>query len=442
MADDKEVGAEPAVSTLVATDDRLTRAVQATYIAFVMSGFAFANWAARIPQVRQHFQLQPSTLGLVLLAIAAGSIVALPLSGPVIAWLGPRRAVSICAVLLSIGLAIVAIGYLVGLATVVTGLFVFGLANGAWDVAMNIHGGAVERHLGRSIMPRFHAGWSIGSVAGAIVGAVAVAVHLPVTVHLAVVAVLVVLVVPRATRNFLPSADQPEGLGQPEGVDQPEADGQPEGNGAPSPEGRPRQERPAHRRVLRAWLEPRTLAIGAFVLAFALAEGTANDWSSLAAIDGYHVPAAVGTLVFATFLAAMTAGRWFSPAFLDRYGRVPVARLFCLVAIAGVVLFVFGPVVPFAFVGALLWGAGTSVGFPLGMSAGGDEPDLAAGRVSVIASIGYCAFLAGPPLIGFLGDQLTVQHALTSVAVLLALALPLAPVVRPPKGTQQGHPRK
>ena len=434
MADDKEVGAEPAVSTLVATDDRLTRAVQATYISFVMSGFAFANWAARIPQVRQHFQLQPSTLGLVLLAIAAGSIVALPLSGPVIAWLGPRRAVSICAVLLSIGLAIVAIGYLVGLATVVTGLFVFGLANGAWDVAMNIHGGAVERHLGRSIMPRFHAGWSIGTVAGAIVGAVAVAVHLPVTVHLAVVAVLVVLVVPRATSHFLPSTDQ-QGDGQPEGLGQPEGDSQPEGDGAPSSAGQTRQERPAHRRVLRAWLEPRTLAIGAFVLAFALAEGTANDWSSLAAIDGYHVPAAVGTLVFATFLAAMTAGRWFSPTFLDRYGRVPVARVFCLVAIAGVVLFVFGPVVPFAFVGALLWGAGTSVGFPLGMSAGGDEPDLAAGRVSVIASIGYCAFLAGPPLIGFLGNQLTVQHALTSVAVLLALALPLAPVVRPPKGT-------
>jgi MFS family permease len=416
VVDDGRLGAEEGVSTLDTTDERLRRAVLATYISFIGSGFAFANWAARIPQVRAHFQLEPSSLGLVLLAIAAGSVVALPLSGPVIAWLGPRRAVSITAVLLSAGLVTVAIGYLVGLATVVAGLFVFGLANGAWDVAMNIHGGTVERHLGRSILPRFHAGWSLGTVAGAIVGAVAVAVHLPVTAHLVIVALVVGLVVPRATRQFLPDAGQSE-------------------NGAPSADALTMPERQGHRTVLRAWLEPRTLAIGVFVLAFAFAEGTANDWSSLAAIDGYHLQPALGTLVFATFLAAMTAGRWFSPVFLDRYGRVPVVRLLGLVAIAGVALFVFGPAVPFAFVGALLWGAGTSVGFPLGMSAGGDEPSLAAGRVSVIASVGYCAFLAGPPLVGFLGNQLTVLHALTSVAVLLAIAVVLAPVVRPPRPT-------
>ena len=76
-----------------------------------------------------------------------------------------------------------------------------------------------------------------------------------------------------------------------------------------------------------------------------------------------------------------------------------------------------------AFVGALLWGAGASLGFPVGMSAGADEPAMAAPRVSVIASIGYCAFLAGPPLIGFLGDHYTVLRALTTVAVLLALAI-------------------
>ncbi len=417
VVDDERLGAEEGVSTLDTTDERLRRAVLATYISFIGSGFAFANWAARIPQVRAHFQLEPSSLGLVLLAIAAGSVVALPLSGPVIAWLGPRRAVSITAVLLSAGLVTVAIGYLVGLATVVAGLFVFGLANGAWDVAMNIHGGTVERHLGRSILPRFHAGWSLGTVAGAIMGAVAVAVHLPVTAHLVIVALLVGLIVPRATRQFLPDA------------------GQSERNGAPSADALAMPERQGHRTVLRAWLEPRTLAIGVFVLAFAFAEGTANDWSSLAAIDGYHLQPALGTLVFATFLAAMTAGRWFSPVFLDRYGRVPVVRLLGLVAIAGVALFVFGPAVPFAFVGALLWGAGTSVGFPLGMSAGGDEPSLAAGRVSVIASVGYCAFLAGPPLVGFLGNQLTVLHALTSVAVLLAIAVVLAPVVRRPRPT-------
>jgi MFS family permease len=391
-------------------DEQLRRAVRATYTVFAGSGFAFANWASRIPQVRQNFHLRPASLGLVLFAIAAGSVVSMPMAGPVIARIGPRLTVAGTSALLAAGLAAVAGGYLVGLPMLVVGLFVFGFANGSWDVAMNVHGAAVERRVGRSIMPRFHAGWSMGTVAGALVGVIAVAVHLPVTAHLGVVAVLVVIVVPRATKHFLAEAPT-------------EASGAPAG--APGAAG---DRRPA----LAAWLEPRTLAVGAFVLAFAFAEGTANDWTSLAAIDGYHVPAPVGTLVFATFLAAMTTGRWFCPALLDRYGRVPVARCLAMTAIVGVLLFVFGPGVPFAFVGVLLWGAGTSVGFPMGMSAGADQSELAAGRVSVIATIGYCSFLGGPPLVGFLGDQFTVLRALTVVAVLLGVAIALAPATRPP----------
>ena len=168
------------------------------------------------------------------------------------------------------------------------------------------------------------------------------------------------------------------------------------------------------------------------MLCFAFAEGTGNDWTSVALIDGYDTSAAVGTLGFAVFLAAMTAGRWFGPGLLDRYGRVVVLRVMSAVSVVGVLMFVFGGVTPVAFVGAVLWGAGLSLGFPVGMSAGADEPAMAAPRVSVIASIGYCAFLAGPPLIGFLGDHFTVLRALTTVAVLLAVAVMLAGSIRPP----------
>ncbi len=96
-------------------------------------------------------------------------------------------------------------------------------------------------------------------------------------------------------------------------------------------------------------------------------------------------------------------------------------------------MFVFGQALPVAFVGLVLWGFGLSLGFPVGMSAGADEPQMAAPRVSVIASIGYCAFLAGPPLVGFLGDHITVLRSVTAVAVLLALAVLLAGNVAPPK---------
>lgn len=379
-------------------------ATTATYAAFIGSGFAFASWAARIPQLRDRLHLDPAALGLVLLAVAAGSLLALPLSGPVVTRIGSARTVVAMAVLLGAGVSTVALGSLVGVVPVVVGLFLLGFANGAWDVAMNVQGTIVERHLGRSIMSRFHAGFSLGTVAGALLGAAMVALHVAVAAHLATVAVVVALVVPWYARRFLPDHHQTE----------------------------PATTAEAPRRgALTAWREPRTLLIGVFVLAFAFAEGVGNDWISVASIDGHHVPAVLGTLAFASFLTAMTTGRWFGPGLLDRYGRVPVVRTLALVGIAGVALFVFGPSPIYAFAGTLLWGLGASLGFPVGMSAGGDDPRRAAARVSVIASIGYCAFLAGPPTIGFLGHQITVLRALTVVAALLGLAALIAGNVHP-----------
>ncbi len=387
---------------------RVRAAIRGTYVAFIASGFAFASWASRIPQVRDRLHLEPSDLGLVLLAIALGSVLALPLSGPVISRRGSRWTVTAMALLHAAGLAIAAAGYLGGVLPVVVGLFLFGFGIGAWDVAMNVQAALVERHLGRSIMPRFHAGYSVGTVGGALAGAVVVASGIPVTVHLAVVAALVAIIVPLGVRGFLPDREVvPAGD---------RARGSAEGGAL---------------RSLAAWTERRTLLIGVFVLAFAFAEGTANDWISLAMIDGYQVPAAIGTLAFAVFLTAMTIGRWFGPGLLDRRGRVPVVRGLTVLALVGLVLFVAGPWVAIAFVGAALWGVGVSLGFPVGMSAGADDPARAAARVSVISSIGYCAFLAGPPLVGFLGQHLGVLHAQTAVAVLLAVAALVAGNVRP-----------
>ena len=182
------------------------------------------------------------------------------------------------------------------------------------------------------------------------------------------------------------------------------------------------------------WREPRTLIIGLIVLAFAFSEGSGNDWISVSLIDGYHAPAVIGTLGFAVFLTAMTTGRWFGTGLLDRYGRVTVLRGLAALAVVGLVLFVFSPYTPLAFLGALLWGLGASLGFPVGMSAAADDPAAAAGRVSVVASVGYCAFLGGPPLIGFLGDHITVLRALLVVAVLLALASVVTNALRPLPG--------
>jgi len=376
------------------------RATRATYLAFTGGGFAFANWASRIPQVRSELGLDPAALGLVLLAIAAGSVLSLPLTGPLIARIGSRRTVTGMSALLGVSLLVVAAGSTTGVPVLVVGLFVMGLANGGWDVGMNVQGAAVEQRLGRAIMSRFHAGWSLGTVVGALLGAAMIALDVPVPAHLAAVGVLIAVGVPLAVRGFLPDRAD-------------DADAGPRGG------------------ALAAWREPRTLLVGLFVLAFAFAEGTANDWLSVALIDDHGASAAVGTLGFAAFLTAMTAARWVGPPLLDRYGRVPVVRLLAGLAVGGLLLFVFGPTPELVFAGALLWGAGTSLGFPVGMSAAADDPARAASRVSVVASVGYCAFLGGPPLIGFLGHQVTVLRALLVVAVLLAVATALAGALRP-----------
>jgi predicted MFS family arabinose efflux permease len=402
--------------TVVETAPEVRGASRATYIAFIGSGFVLASWAARIPQVRDGLGLSPSRLGLVLLAIAAGSIVSLVLAGQIVTRFGSRRTVVAMAALMGAGLTAAAIGYQVGVVPVVVALVFFGFANGAWDVAMNVQGTVVERRLGRAIMPRFHAGYSVGTVGGALVGAAIVALHVPVTAHLIVSSLLVTVIVIRAVRKFVPddSADAEPLVGD-------DAPAVPDDVAASSGLGR----------TLAAWSEPRTLLIGVFVLAFAFAEGTGIDWINVAVIDDYGAPATVGTLAFAVFLAAMTTGRWFGPGLLDRYGRVPVLRVLAVVSLVGLALFVFGPNTPVAFAGALLWGLGASLGFPVGMSAAADDPAKAAARVSVVASIGYCAFLGGPPLIGFLADHLTVVKALIAVAVLLGLAISIAGVIRP-----------
>jgi MFS family permease len=388
-------------------------ATTATYVAFTGSGFAFASWASRIPQVRDRLDLTPAALGLVLFAIAAGSLLALPLSGPLVTRIGSSRTVTAMAMLLGLGVIIAGLGTLAGVVPVVIGLFLLGFANGAWDVGMNVQGTVVERHLGRSIMSRFHAGFSLGTVVGALAGAVVVALHVSVAVHLTATALLVVPGVVWQARRFVADHD---GSGQDETEQAPRAG------------------------ALAAWREPRTLLIGVFVLAFAFTEGVGNDWISVAAIDGHHVSPVLGTLAFATFLTAMTVGRWFGPGLLDRYGRTRVVRVLAVIGLAGVALFVFGPSPAYAYAGTLLWGLGASLGFPVGMSAGGDDPRRAAARVSVIASIGYCAFLAGPPTIGFLGDHFSVLRALIAVAALLGVAVLVADAVLPLPTARPGAP--
>src|SRR5258708_4837566 len=165
-------------------DGRFRGARNAVYVVFFGNGFLFASWASRIPQVRAELGVTPGVLGLILLCLAVGAGIGTPLSGLIISRLGEIRTVQVMAVAAAAGMAVAAVGVLLGTPAVTAGLAVFGFGSGTWDVAMNVQGAAIERVLGRAILPRFHAGWSIGTVAGAGTGAVMVALGVPVTPHL------------------------------------------------------------------------------------------------------------------------------------------------------------------------------------------------------------------------------------------------------------------
>ncbi|WP_127132193.1 MFS transporter [Georgenia sp. SYP-B2076] len=397
------------------TDRRANRAAWATFAVFALNGLVFANWVSRFPAVRDALDLSPSRLGMLLLVGSLGSVVALPLTGAVVQRLGTARTAGLAATLNVGCFALVALAVGAGeIAWLVPALFVAQVGIAAWDVAMNIEGGAVERALGRAIMPRFHAGFSLGTVAGAGMGALAAWAGISVTVHLLCVLALIWVAVLVCLRGFLPEQPVPPAPRSPRS-------GEP-GRGA---------RRGGLRQALSAWTEARTLLIGGVVLAAALTEGAANDWLALAVVDGFDQPDAVGAAGFGIFVAAMTGMRLAGTSLLERYGRVPVLRLCSVLATVGLVTFALAPWLGLAVAGAVLWGVGAALGFPVGMSAASDEPLRAAARISVVSSIGYTAFLAGPPLLGLLAEHVGYRHALLAIAVPLVLGIVLTPAARP-----------
>jgi MFS family permease len=378
-----------------------TTARNAVALVFALNGFCFATLASRVPDLRGSLHLTNGELGSVLLAIAVGAMVGMPASGHLIDRWGAGAVLRLGAGADLAGLVVAGLLVTAGSAPgAAAGLFVYGVGAGVWDVAMNVDGAAVERELGRSIMPRFHACWSLGTFTGAGVGAVAAGLGVPVAVHYAVVPALAVAVALVASRRLLPAAQAEHAR-----VDGPSRS---------------------------AWLEPRTLAIGFMVLAFTLAEGSANDWLALGLVDGYDARHWVGVLGFALFVASMTLGRLGGPVVLDRYGRVRSMLVSALAATVGVLVVVWSGVAAFAVLGIVLWGFGAALGFPVGMSAAGDDPARSARRVGVVSTIGYGAFLAGPPLLGFLGNHVGTLHALLAIPVAMVPAAVLVTSVRRP----------
>ncbi|MFB8124614.1 MFS transporter [Streptomyces bacillaris] len=381
-------------------DARTRRWRAALFLFMLATGVSMASWVARTPAVRDALDVSTGAMGLVLFGLSVGSMAGVLVSGGLVRRHGGRTVITFGAGLLVAGLLVIAGGAALEVSGgVFGGLALFGAGLGLAEVAFNIEGAAVERTVGRPVLPVLHGCFSLGTVVGALLGMGLTAVRFPVGWHLAAVAVAVAAAGIRTVRAI------PPGTGREDA--EPRA-GERAGAGG-------------WRAQVEVWRDRRLVLIGLIVLAMAFAEGSANDWLPLLMVDGHGTSATAGSLTFMLFAVAMTTGRFAGGPLLVRYGPAAVVRASAVVAAVGVALVVFSSSALLAGAAVVLWGLGASLGFPVTVSAAGEgegERDASA-RVAAVSTAGYAAFLVGPPSLGFLADHVGLRAAMIVVLVLL-----------------------
>ncbi|MEK5134240.1 MFS transporter [Bacillus sp. FSL W8-0645] len=368
---------------------------KAIIIIFTMSGISISTWFSRTPEVRDLLQANTGTMGLILLGLSVGSIVGLVLSNIFVRKKGGRVAIVISAFLMFTGFTTLAIGSTLSSTLVVTaGLFLFGAGSGMCNVAMNLEGTEIEYSIRKTILPILHASFSIGTLIGAGAGILFIHLGVSVLIHLLIIAILFFLSILICTRFI------PHGTGKDQLEKQTDTT-----DGSHS-----------------AWLNKRTISLAMIALCLAFVEGSANDWIPLAMVDGYQVSHSMSTVIYALFLCGMISGRLISGRLIDRFGRVLLLRVAIFSAAAGLLLVILKISLVVCMISIFLWGLGASLGFPLTISAAGDDSRYAVKRVSIVTLSGYTASLSGPPILGLLANEVGLLHAFIFVLFAICIA--------------------
>ncbi|QNE46401.1 MFS transporter [Glaciihabitans sp. INWT7] len=371
-------------------------------VLFALGGIALATWGPRLLSIRDSLNIGDGLVGLALAGVTIGSITGVALSSHVLARLGPKRAIGSAAILIATGIAIVGsgAGFAASVPATAVGFIVVGLGVGSFDVMINVQGAAVEKAADKTLMPLLHAAWSAGAVVGSGIGAAAAALSIDFVWQFLAEAALIAIVGLGATRYLHVPTAEAAPLDPSAGTSWWVRLGQ----------------------SVRRLLDPRLLLIGLVMLGAELGEGTANSWLSLSASDGHGQTETIAALFFTVFAISETAARVAGGPVVDRIGRVATIRLTTAIGVVGLVIFILGGPVWLVLTGVVLWAVGVSMGFPLGMSAAAESGPNGAARVSAVASIGYLANLAGPPIIGSLSEAVGLLNAFWLVVALLAVA--------------------
>ncbi len=374
------------------------RDLTATFVCFGLSGVISGTWFARIPAVRDQLSADLQTVGLVLVCLGLGSFASMPFGGRLSRRFSSRR------VCLVAGIAAPAIFSLLPLLTspIAFGavLFVAGAAIGMFEVMLNVHGADVERVVGRSVMPALHGLWSGGVLLGSALGAGLAALGIPLGTHFWLLLPVITIANTIGTQ-FWHDHRAPVVAG---------------GRTRPS---------------AKALTLP-VILLAVMLLCSNIGEGSASDWLALYAHDERGFGEGAAAAVFTVYSLTITVGRLVGGFVLDRLGRVNTVRLCGVITTAGIAVVLFLPLPAGPYLGAALWGLGLSVIFPAAVTAAGEHGrDNSAGAIAAVSTLGFGAFLTGPPLIGLLAQRTSIGLALGLVMVLALGITLLAPLMRP-----------
>ncbi|WP_208645804.1 MFS transporter [Streptomyces nigra] len=357
---------------------------------FALDGFLFAGWVVRIPAIKEQTGASASALGLALLGVSAGAVVTMVFTGRLCRRYGSHQVTVVCAVLLCLSVALPPLTHSALALGLV--LLLFGAAYGSINVAFNSAAVDLVTALGRPVMPSFHAAFSLGGMAGAGLGGL-VAGSLSPTRHLLALTVIGLVVTAVAGRTLLRHA--------------------PPVTAAPGrPSATPGRKDPRTRRLV--------IVFGLIAGCTAYGEGAMADWGALHLEDDLGAAPGVAALGYTLFALSMTVGRLTGTTLLERLGHTRTVVAGGATAALGMLLGSLAPSLWAALLGFAVTGLGLANLFPVAVERAGTVAGPSG--VALASTFGYSGMLLGPPAIGFMADWFSLPVALTSVALLAAIA--------------------
>jgi MFS family permease len=357
-------------------------------LTFLVHGFVVGSWVPHIPLAKDRLDVGTGVFGVALLAIALGAIIAMPLSGALINRYGSALITAVTGIACCIAFILPPLAP--HLPSFLAAAVVFGAAIGSMDVAMNAHGVAVEKAMRRPTMSLLHGAFSVGALAGSLLGAFLLSVVSDIS-HVFLASALCLTFFLLSIRFFLPSV-----------IDKGQS-----GQGF-------------------AWPTRATIGLGILCFLALIAEGAIVDWSGLMLRQRFQLEAGTAALGFAAFAAGMSLSRFLGDRLRVKLGATRLVRWSAFLMALGLAVALIVPSPAIAISALAVAGIGIGNAVPILFAGGGRlEPDAPGRGIAAVTTLGYAGFLAGPPLIGFVAEVTGLTLAL-GLIVLAALVIALS----------------